>query len=115
MLCGGHVLLESDPWLAKTLTVSTQRDTRQGPPHWIQTRSMVNNVFAGDYHSVFKGQGMEFAEVREYARGDDVRTTDWNVTARVGRPFVKIFDSGNSPSCCWSTSVRRAASAAPTR
>ena len=53
---------------------------------------MVNNVFAGEYHSVFKGQGMEFAEVREYARGGDVRTIDWNVTARVGRPLVKIFD-----------------------
>ena len=58
----------------------------------IQTRSMVSNVFAGEYHAVFKGQGMEFAEVREYDRGDDVRTIDWNVTARVGRPFVKIFD-----------------------
>ena len=58
----------------------------------IHTRSMVNNLFAGEYHSVFKGQGMEFAEVREYERGDDVRTIDWNVTARVGRPFVKIFD-----------------------
>ena len=58
----------------------------------IQTRSMVNNVFAGEYHSVFKGRGMEFAEVREYQSGDDVRTIDWNVTARSGRPFVKIFD-----------------------
>lgn len=58
----------------------------------IQTRSMVNNLFAGEYHSVFKGRGMEFAEVREYQAGDDVRTIDWNVTARSGRPFVKIFD-----------------------
>ncbi len=58
----------------------------------IQTRSMVNNIFAGEYHSVFKGQGMEFAEVREYQRGDDVRSIDWNVTARVGYPYVKVFD-----------------------
>ena len=53
---------------------------------------MVNNLFAGEYHSVFKGRGMEFAEVREYQAGDDVRTIDWNVTARTGRPFVKLFD-----------------------
>ena len=58
----------------------------------IQTRSMVNSLFAGEYHSVFKGQGMEFAEVREYQRGDDVRSIDWNVTARVGHPFVKVYD-----------------------
>jgi len=58
----------------------------------IQTRSMVNELFAGEYHSVFKGRGMEFAEVREYQLGDDVRSIDWNVTARVGRPFVKVFD-----------------------
>ena len=58
----------------------------------IQTRDVVNSLFAGEYHSVFKGQGMEFAEVREYQHGDDVRSIDWNVTARVGRPFVKLFD-----------------------
>ena len=58
----------------------------------IQTRSIVNNLFAGEYHSVFKGRGMEFAEVREYAQGDDVRSIDWNVTARTGTPFVKIYD-----------------------
>ena len=58
----------------------------------IHTRSMVNNLFAGEYHSVFKGRGMEFAEAREYQPGDDVRHIDWNVTARVGEPFVKIFD-----------------------
>ena len=57
----------------------------------IRTRNMVNDVFAGQYHSVFKGQGMEFQEVREYAPGDDIRTIDWNVTARTGRPFVKKF------------------------
>ena len=58
----------------------------------IRTSSMVNALFAGEYHSVFKGQGMEFAEVREYQHGDEIRSIDWNVTARVGRPFVKIFD-----------------------
>jgi uncharacterized protein (DUF58 family) len=58
----------------------------------LQTRNVVNNLFAGEYHSVFKGQGMEFAEVREYQAGDEVRSIDWNVTARVGRPFIKIFD-----------------------
>jgi uncharacterized protein (DUF58 family) len=58
----------------------------------IQTRGLVNDVFSGEYHSVFKGRGMEFAEVREYQTGDDVRTIDWNVTARMGRPYVKIFE-----------------------
>ncbi len=58
----------------------------------ISTRSIVNELFAGEYHSAFKGRGMEFAEVREYLRGDDVRSIDWNVTARVGTPFVKVFD-----------------------
>ncbi|MCK5739002.1 DUF58 domain-containing protein [bacterium] len=58
----------------------------------IQTRGMVNEVFSGEYHSVFKGRGMEFAEVREYQIGDDIRTIDWNVTARMGKPFVKVFE-----------------------
>ncbi len=52
---------------------------------------MVTDVFAGHYHSVFKGQGMEFEEVREYQPGDDIRSIDWNVTARMGHPFVKSF------------------------
>ena len=58
----------------------------------IRTRNMMNNLFAGEYHSVFKGRGMEFAEAREYQLGDDVRYIDWNVTARVGSPFIKVFD-----------------------
>jgi uncharacterized protein (DUF58 family) len=58
----------------------------------ITTRGLVNEVFSGEYHSVFKGRGMEFAEVREYQMGDDIRNIDWNVTARSGSPFVKIFD-----------------------
>jgi uncharacterized protein (DUF58 family) len=57
----------------------------------IITSAMVNDVFAGQYHSAFKGRGMEFEEVREYQPGDDVRTIDWNVTARSGRPFVKNY------------------------
>lgn len=57
----------------------------------ILTSAMVQDVFAGQYHSAFKGLGMEFQEVREYQPGDDVRSIDWNVTARTGRPFVKRF------------------------
>ncbi len=58
----------------------------------LRTRGMVNEVFSGEYHSVFKGRGMEFSEVREYQIGDDIRSIDWNVTARYGHPFVKIFE-----------------------
>ncbi len=57
----------------------------------IKTKRLVNDVFGGEYHSVFKGQGMEFEEVREYFPGDDIRLIDWNVTARAGAPFVKKF------------------------
>ena len=57
----------------------------------IRTRRLVDGIFAGEYHSVFKGRGIEFAEVREYVPGDDVRAIDWNVTARVGQPFVKQY------------------------
>ena len=58
----------------------------------IKTRGMVNHVFSGEYHSVFKGRGMEFSEVREYQYGDDIRSIDWNVSARYNRPFIKIFE-----------------------
>ena len=58
----------------------------------IRTRGLVNEVFSGEYHSVFKGRGMEFAEVREYQVGDDIRSIDWNVSARFGHPYVKIFE-----------------------
>lgn len=57
----------------------------------IKTSRMVNDVFSGEYHSIFRGQGMEFSEVREYMPGDDIRTIDWNVTARYNHPYVKIF------------------------
>ncbi|MBN1780116.1 DUF58 domain-containing protein [bacterium] len=58
----------------------------------ITTRGLVNDVLSGEYHSVFKGRGMEFSEVREYQVGDDIRTIDWNVTARQGHPYVKVFE-----------------------
>ncbi|MDP4173324.1 MAG: DUF58 domain-containing protein [Bacteroidota bacterium] len=58
----------------------------------IRTRGVVNQVFSGEYHSVFKGRGMEFSEVREYQFGDDIRNIDWNVTARFGHPFIKVFE-----------------------
>ena len=57
----------------------------------ITTNRLVTDIFAGQYHSVFKGQGIEFEEVREYQFGDDIRTIDWNVTARTGRPHIKKF------------------------
>ncbi len=58
----------------------------------IKTRGLTNQIFAGEYHSAFKGKGMSFSEVREYQYGDDVRNIDWNVTARFNRPYVKIFE-----------------------
>ena len=57
----------------------------------IRTRRLVDEVFSGEYHSVFRGRGVEFREVREYVPGDDVRTIDWNVTARTGEPYVKRY------------------------
>ena len=58
----------------------------------IKTRGLSNNIFAGQYHSAFKGKGMSFSEVREYQYGDDVRDIDWNVTARYHKPYVKVFE-----------------------
>ena len=58
----------------------------------IKTRGLSNHIFSGEYHTVFKGRGMSFSEVREYQFGDDIRTIDWNVTARFNHPFVKIFE-----------------------
>jgi uncharacterized protein (DUF58 family) len=58
----------------------------------IATRGVVNEIFSGEYHSVFKGRGMEFSEVREYQIGDDIRTIDWNVSARMNHPYVKVFE-----------------------
>ncbi len=58
----------------------------------IKTRGLVNHVFGGEYHSVFKGRGMSFSEVREYQFGDEVRFIDWNVSARMERPYIKVFE-----------------------
>lgn len=58
----------------------------------IKTKGLSNNIFAGEYHSAFKGKGMAFSEVREYQYGDDVRDIDWNVTARLNKPFIKIYE-----------------------
>jgi uncharacterized protein (DUF58 family) len=58
----------------------------------IRTKGLVNHLFSGEYHSVFKGRGMEFSEVREYQYGDDIRNIDWNVTARFGHPYIKVFE-----------------------
>lgn len=58
----------------------------------IKTKGLSANIFAGQYHSAFKGKGMAFSEVREYQYGDDVRDIDWNVTARYGKPFIKVFE-----------------------
>ncbi len=58
----------------------------------IRTKGLVNHLFSGEYHSVFKGRGMEFSEVREYQYGDDVKNIDWNVTARFGHPYIKVFE-----------------------
>ena len=58
----------------------------------IKTRGLSSNIFAGQYHSAFKGKGMSFSEVREYQYGDDVRDIDWNVTARQNKPYIKVFE-----------------------
>jgi len=58
----------------------------------IKTRGLSRQIFAGEYHSAFKGRGMAFSEVREYQPGDDVRSMDWNVTARLNTPYVKVFE-----------------------
>lgn len=58
----------------------------------IKTRGLSNQIFSGHYHSVFKGRGMAFSEVREYQYGDDIRNIDWNVTARFNHPYIKVFD-----------------------
>jgi uncharacterized protein (DUF58 family) len=58
----------------------------------IKSRGLSKNIFAGEYHSAFKGRGMTFSEVREYQYGDDIRSIDWNVTARFGHPYIKIFE-----------------------
>ncbi len=95
----------------------------------IKTRGLVETAFAGDYHSVFKGRGMNFEDVREYQPGDEIRSIDWNVTARMGNAFVKKFKeereltvilvvdvsaSGNFGSTTQSTAEKRPVSHAAT-
>src|SRR5215210_3324265 len=58
----------------------------------IKSKRLSGNIFSGEYHSAFKGRGMSFKEVREYAAGDDIRFIDWNVSARFGHPFSKLFE-----------------------
>lgn len=72
--------------------MNTQEIIRKVRKIEIKTRGLSQNIFAGQYHSAFKGRGMAFSEVREYQFGDDVRDIDWNVTARFSRPFVKVFE-----------------------
>ena len=73
------------------LTRKTQEILKKIRRIEVSTRRLVNNVFAGEYQSAFRGQGIEFDEVREYQPGDEIRAIDWNVTARMGQPFVKTF------------------------
>src|SRR3990170_8211271 len=58
----------------------------------IKTRGLSNQIFSGEYHSAFKGRGITFSEVREYQPGDDIRSIDWNVTARFNHPYVKVYE-----------------------
>lgn len=77
---------EPEPLSAQQVSREVLRQVRQIE---LRTRGLVNSIFGGEYQSVFRGQGMEFSEVREYEPGDDVRNIDWNVTARTGHPYVK--------------------------
>lgn len=77
--------------IASPLEVASADVLRQVRRLELRTRRLMDSSFAGEYRSLFKGQGMEFAEVREYQAGDEVRTIDWNVSARMGRPFVKQY------------------------
>ncbi len=72
--------------------MDTQEIIRKVRKIEIKARGLSNNIFAGQYHSAFKGRGMAFSEVREYQYGDDVRDIDWNVTARFHRPYIKVFE-----------------------
>ncbi len=86
--------------VAREVPSATPEDTGRLPKEVLKkvrqiefsSKKLVDSVFSGEYHSTFKGLGMEFAEVRQYAPGDDVRSIDWNVTARMGEPFIKIFE-----------------------
>ena len=81
---------ESSPLRARRRLV-TPEVLRQVKGIELRTRSLVSSLFTGEYRSMFRGQGIEFAEVREYQQGDDFRAIDWNVSARMGHPFVKTY------------------------
>lgn len=74
------------------MSLTTQELVKKVQQIELKTRKRVNHIFSGEYHSVFKGQGMEFAEVREYTIGDDIRAIDWNVSARMNKTFIKTFE-----------------------
>ena len=91
-LSGAHMAIDTSPPPASDKPAGVPPNIlRQVKLIELRTRGLVNSLFTGEYHSVFKGQGMEFAEVREYQPGDEVRSIDWNVTARMRRPFVKRY------------------------
>ncbi len=77
-------------------TIASQQDTKDLIKKVrlieLKTRGLSDHIFSGEYHSAFKGRGMAFSEVREYVPGDEVRAIDWNVTARLGHPFIKVFE-----------------------
>ena len=79
-------------WKCLDVRMDTQELLKKVRKIEIKTRGLSANIFAGQYHSAFKGRGMAFSEVREYQFGDDVRDIDWNVTARFNRPYVKVFE-----------------------
>ena len=76
----------------KTKMLSTSEILKRVRQIEIKTRGLSNHIFAGEYHSAFKGRGMSFSEVREYQYGDDVRAIDWNVTARFKHPYIKVYE-----------------------
>src|SRR5207237_3465622 len=76
----------------RKLTMDSTEHLKRGRQIEIKTRGLSNHIFSGEYHSAFKGRGMAFSEVREYIPGDDIRSIDWNVTARFNHPYVKVFE-----------------------
>ena len=78
--------------MAKPVSPNTEEKRKKLRKIEIKTRKLSNQIFSGSYHSAFKGKGISFSEVREYQYGDDVRTIDWNVTARSSKPFIKVFE-----------------------
>ncbi len=81
----------------------------------IKTKGLSNNIFAGEYHSAFKGRGMAFSEVREYQYGDDIRDIEWNVTARFNRPYVKVFEEERELTVMWLVDVSKSLDFGTTR